>query len=446
MSNYNFTVIDIVEYLRQGKTSVKDFFDDLVIKAQDANQEINAIVDLRTQYILDQAQLLDQKKQDGNYIGKLFGVPIGISDNISTFDFYTELGSKIYKGQQLDKDSTVVQRLRSENAIIFGKTCLTEFSDCLPTTTCNPHDKTTSPGGSASGAAASVAAGIVPLSVASQTNGSIIRSASYCGVYGYKPTNNIIPNTGLFIKSNTFDTIGFFSRSIEDLGYILEVVGGHDGIDLKTIESSRSKNYLELLSEEPPFDPKFLYAKTSASKKLSRPAQVEMKSFSNKLKSCLTEFELPELVSSSETLYETIFEVELSFNLSKEYEQHKDLLSSGLRKKIRNGRKISGYDYLRAIKTRDEIKCAFQDLFEHFDAILAPSSLDSAPLLNEKNTGDPCLSTIWSLCGFPVISLPLLKLKNGMPYGVQLIGSPNDDARLLRTASWLTKNFGGSNG
>ncbi len=434
--------MDIVDHLTQGKTSVKNFFEDLVIRAQTVNQEINAIVDLRVQYIVEQAQILDQIKQDGNHTGKFFGVPIGVSDNISTFDFYTEVGSKIYKGRQLLNDSTVVQRLRNENAIIFGKTSLTEFSDSQPTVTLNPHNKTTSPGGSASGGAASVAAGVVPLCVASQTNGAIIRSASYCGIYGYKPTNNIIPNTGLVIKSNTFDTIGFFSRSIEDLGYTLEIVAGDDGVDLKTIRSSKNKNYLEILSQEPPFDPKFLYAKTSSLKQLSRSAQLVMKNFTSKLKSHLTEFELPELVSSSESLYETIFEVELSFNLSKEYRNYKPLLSSELKKKIRNGRKISGFEYLMALKRREEIKYAFQDLFEHFDAILAPSSLDSAPLLSDKNTGDPCLSTIWALCGFPMISLPLLKLENGMPYGVQLIGSPNDDARLLRTAKWLTKNFG----
>ncbi len=210
MTDSDFTVIEIVELLKQGKTSVKEFIDDLVIRAQAVNHEINAIVDLRIQYIIQQAQILDQTKQDGSHLGRMFGVPIGVSDNISTFDFFTEVGSKIHKGQQLNKDSTVVQRLRNENAIIFGKTCLTEFAFSQPTITLNPHDKSTSPGGSASGGAASVAAGIVPLTVASQTNGSIIRSASYCGVYGYKPTNNIIPNTGLITKSDTLDTIGFF--------------------------------------------------------------------------------------------------------------------------------------------------------------------------------------------------------------------------------------------
>jgi Asp-tRNA(Asn)/Glu-tRNA(Gln) amidotransferase A subunit family amidase len=125
-----------------------------------------------------------------------------------------------------------------------------------------------------------------------------------------------------------------------------------------------------------------------------------------------------------------------------EYEKYKQLLSAGIKQKIRNGKKISACDYIKALKTRDEIKLAFQDFFELFDAIITPSSLNSAPLLKNKNTGDPCLSTIWSLCGFPMISLPILKLDNAMPYGVQLIGSPNDDARLLRTARWLIKNFG----
>lgn len=445
MTDRDFTVIEIVERLKQGKTSVKEFIDDLVIRAQAVNHEINAIVDLRIQYIIQQAQILDQTKQDGSHLGRMFGVPIGVSDNISTFDFFTEVGSKIHKGQQLNKDSTVVQRLRNENAIIFGKTCLTEFACSQPTITLNPHDKSTSPGGSASGGAASVAAGIVPLTVASQTNGSIIRSASYCGVYGYKPTNNIIPNTGLITKSDTLDTIGFFSRNIEDLGYVLEVVGGDDGTDLKTIGSSRSKNYLEIISQEPPFDPKFLYAKTSSLKKLSRSAQSVINRFRKKIKNHLTELNLLELVSSSESLHQTIFEVELSLNLAKEYEQHKHLLSPALKQKIRYGSKISGCDYLLALKRREEVKTALQEMFEHFDAILVPSSIDSAPLLNTKNTGDPCLSTIWSLCGFPMISLPILKLKNGMPYGIQLIGSPNDDARLLRTANWLTKNFGENN-
>ena len=441
MADCEFTVLNLVDSLKQGKISVQDFLENLIERVRGVDQEIHSLSEFRPAYILNQAKALDRIKRDGEPIGKLFGVPISISDNIATADFFTEFGSKIYKGQQLSKDSSVVKRLRNENAVIFGKTNLTEFSDSKPSKTLNPHDKATTPGGSAAGAAASVAAGIVPFSIASQTNGSIIRSASYCGVYGFKPTNDIIPKTGLKIKSETLDSIGFFSRSIEDVGYVLDIVAGSDGFDLKTAESC-SRNYLDILLENPPFDPKFLYAKTPSLKKLNSSSKRTIKDFLKIVKSHTTVVDLPDLVLSSEHLHKTIYEVELSFNLSSEYEKYKPLLSSGIKKKIRNGRKISGHDYLKALKTREDIKFAFQDFFEHFDAILTPSTIDSAPSIKEKNTGDPCLSTIWSLCGFPMISLPLLKLDNSMPYGTQLIGAPNDDARLLRTARWLVNNFG----
>ncbi len=436
-----FTVIDLVSYLKQGKTSVREFCDSLLTRVKVVDEEIHAFSELRYKYILDQAKELDKTKQDGEHIGKLFGVPFGISDNISTIDFFTEVGSKICKGQQFTKDSSVVQRLRNEDAIIFGKTNVTEFSDSCPTKTMNPHDKNFTPGGSASGAAASVASGMVPFSIASQTDGSIIRSASYCGVFGFKPSNNTIPNTGLVIKSITLDSIGFFSRSLEDIGYILEIVAGYDGQDEKTLSSS-TRNYHKILNEDPPFDPKFLYAKTSALKKLSKPAQKAMQNLTKNLKKHISLVDLPDSVMALQDSHKIIYESELSFNLTMEYENYKQLLSPELKRKIRSGKKYTAHDYMKALKSREETKLVFLDFFEHFDAILTPSSIDSAPLLISKSTGDPCLSTIWSFCGLPMINLPLLRLDNNMPFGVQLVGAPNDDARLLRTARWLVKNFG----
>ena len=442
MIDSEFTVINLVNSVINGKTSVKSLTDCLIARVGVVNQGIHAFTEVRKEYILDQAKSLDQNKQDGCYLGKLYGVPIAVSDNISTSDFFTEQGSKIYKGQQLSKDATVVLRLRNEGAVIFGKTNLTEFSDSEPTITLNPHNQNRSPGGSASGAAASVAAGLVPLSVASQNDGSIITSASYCGVYGFKPTNGLVPRTGLMTKSTTFDSIGFFSRSIEDIGYVMEVVSGDDGLDSDSSGFACGKKFFQILSHDPPFDPKFLYAKTPSITKLDKSIQKTMKTLCKKMSAHLTEIDLPKLVLTSENIFKIIYDVELSSNLSNEYENHKSLLSPGIKRKIRNGKKITGYDYLKALGNIEKIRLAFNDFFEHFDAIITPSTPSVAPLLNQKITTDRCLSTMWSLSGFPMINLPMFNLDNSMPFGIQLVGRPNDDARLLRTARWLVNNFG----
>ena len=407
----------------------------------EVDKKINSFSEFREEYVLNQAKVLDTSRRNGKLTGKLFGVPIGISDNISTYDFYTELGSKIYKGQQLSNDSTVVERLRKEDAIILGKTHISEFAVQRSSKTLNPYDIKKCPGGSMSGAAVAVATGLVPLSVGSQSNATIIRSASYCGVYGFKPSRNLVPCTGLIKKSSTTEAIGYFARTVEDLGFVLEIIAGYDGIDEKTMGHS-SRNYLEILMQTPPFNPKFVFVNNQSFNKFEKSTKKVFRSLTKYLKKNLSEVDLPNNISKSEKLHKIIYEVELSHSLSKEFEKNRNLLSSGIKDKIISGKKISGCDYLKAIENSEKVKDAFLDFFEHFDAILAPATHSGAPVLGTNGLNDTYLSALWSLCGFPVVCLPLLKLDNSMPLGVQLIGAPNDDARLLRTARWLVNSFG----
>src|SRR5262245_61852085 len=219
------------------------------VRAVDADVEGWAFLD--PEHALAQGRAADAARREGHPIGPLHGVPVGVKDIIDTADMPTENGSPLYAGRAPARDATVVTMLRAAGAVVMGKTVTTEFATYTPGKTRNPHNAAHTPGGSSSGSAAAVAAGMVPLALGSQTNGSVIRPASFCGVYGFKPTHGLIPRHGVLRTSRTLDTIGVFARTLDDIALLAESVMGHDDRD----PDSRPRARLplqELASEEPP--------------------------------------------------------------------------------------------------------------------------------------------------------------------------------------------------
>ena len=218
-------------FIHDGVISSAQLVDACLARVRATDAEVQAWAFLDPDHALGQARAADEWRLGGRPTGPLHGVPVGIKDIIDTADMPTENGSALHAGRTPSRDATVVASLRAAGAVIMGKTVTTEFATRAPGKTRNPHNPAHTPGGSSSGSAAAVAAGMVPLALGSQTAGSTIRPASYCGVYGFKPTHGLIPRHGMFRLSRTLDHVGLFARTIEDLALLAEALVTHDERD-----------------------------------------------------------------------------------------------------------------------------------------------------------------------------------------------------------------------
>jgi Asp-tRNA(Asn)/Glu-tRNA(Gln) amidotransferase A subunit family amidase len=387
-------------------------------------------------HALEQARAADERRRSGTGVGPLNGVPIGIKDIIDTADMPTENGTVLHQGRMTRGDAKVVTVLRAAGAVILGKTVTTECAYYSPGKTRNPWNPEHTPGGSSSGSAAAVAAQMAPLALGSQTNGSVIRPASFCGVYGFKPTHGLIPRTGILKLSRALDHVGLFSRTLEDLALLAEEVVGYDEDDPDSRPRGRVP-FSRILGEEPPIPPMLCFLKTPYWERMTPEAREAFDELVAALGDRIEEMDLIPSATDAWEWQKTIMEADMAANLEREWEIGRDKLSPQLRSLIERGRETKAIDYQRALRSVPRIVESFEDLFmERYDAILTPAALGSAPR-GLGSTGDPVFCTLWTLCGMPAVTLPLMQDSAGMPIGVQLVGRRYFDARLLRTARWL---------
>ena len=426
--------------IREGQLSAVELTQACLARIAAVDPGIEAWAFLDPDWALEQAAERDRHKASGAALGPLHGVPVGIKDIFDTADMPTEYGSPLRAGFRPLRDCVVVARLRAAGAIILGKTVTTEFAYFHPGKTKNPHHAERTPGGSSSGSAAAVAARMVPIAIGSQTNGSMIRPASFCGVVGYKPTFGLVPRTGVLPLSHTLDHVGVFGRTVEDAALVAEVLAGRDEGDPDSLAGVRPP-LAATAAAEPPLPPRLGFLRTPVWEEAEPATRAGFAELVEALGERVQEAELgpgfPEIVG----LHRTIMGAEMAHNLRREYEQAADRLSEPLRLLIEQGRTIPAIDYLRAVEGVRPASASLDPLFETwFDALLAPAAPGEAPQ-GLHRTGNPIFSTIWTYLGTPAISLPLLTGDNGLPIGVQLIGRRGDDARLLRTARWLVRHL-----
>jgi Asp-tRNA(Asn)/Glu-tRNA(Gln) amidotransferase A subunit family amidase len=376
---------------------------------------------------------------------------VGIKDIFDTADMPTEYGSVLYAGRTPSRDATVVSMLRAAGAVIMGKTVTTEFAYFFPGKTRNPHNPEHTPGGSSSGSAAAVAAGMVPLALGTQTNGSVIRPAAFCGVLGFKPTHGLISRHGVLSLSRTLDHVGLFARTIDDIALLAAQLVGYDERDPDTRPRARIP-FVEIAAEEPPLPPMFAFVKTPHWERADDEMKEAFTEVVEHLGDRVEEVEIfPPAALRPDSgqadawdWHRTIMDAEMAVNLDYEWQRGRDRLSEPLRALLERGRELRALDYQRAIAQIQPIHESFVELFEQrYDAILTPAALGAAPR-GLASTGDPSFCTLWTLCGMPALSLPLLESMDGMPLGVQLVGPRNGDARLLRTARWLAAQVAAS--
>ena len=422
--------------IRSGTISSEQLVDACLARIREVDGDVQAWTFLDPAHALAQARAADEWRLQGSPTGPLHGVPVGIKDIFDTADMPTENGSVLYAGRTPSRDATVVARLRAAGAVIVGKTVTTEFAYFFPGKTRNPHNSEHTPGGSSSGSAAAVAAEMVPLALGSQTNGSTIRPAAYCGVIGFKPTHGLIPRHGIFALSRTLDHVGLFARTVEDIALLAEQLVGFDERDPDTRPRSRIP-FLEIAAEEPPLSPMFGFVKTPYWERVDEDTKEGFAELVAQLGEQVEEVELLPSAVEAWNLHQTIMEAEMAANLEREWDKGRDRLSEQLRAQLERGRNVRAIDYQRALSRIAPIHESFVELFEQrYDAILTPAATGAAPK-GLASTGDPVFCTLWTLCGMPALSLPLLQSASGLPLGVQLVGPRNGDARLLRTARWL---------
>jgi Asp-tRNA(Asn)/Glu-tRNA(Gln) amidotransferase A subunit family amidase len=427
---------DAARLIREGVISAEQLVAACLARVRETDAEVQAWTFLDPDHALAQARAADAWRLEGRPTGPLHGVPVGIKDIIDTADMPTENGSVLYAGRTPSRDATVVAMLRAAGAVIMGKTVTTEFATRAPGKTRNPHNPAHTPGGSSSGSAAAVAAGMVPLALGSQTGGSTIRPAAFCGVYGFKPTHGLIPRHGMFMLSRTLDHVGLFARTVEDLAMLTTQVAGHDERDPDTRPRARVP-FVQVAAEEPPLPPMFAFVKTPHWERTDEETKAAFAELVEHLGDRVEEVELFPSAAEAWDWHQTIMDAEVAANLEREWDHGRDRLSQSLRARIEHGRQVRALDYQRAVARIRPVHESFLELFEQrYDAILTPAALGTAPK-GLESTGDPVFCALWTLCGMPAISLPLLQGSNGLPLGVQLVGPREGDARLLRTARWL---------
>ena len=373
MSLAALTLSQAAADVREGRISSVELVTDCLKRIDEVDAEVQAWAFLDRDHALRQAQVLDLHRQNGGALGALHGVPIGIKDIFDTGDMPTELGSPLWSGRTPRRDAAAVARLREAGAVIMGKTVTTEYAYFHPGKTRNPHDPGRTPGGSSSGSAAAVAAAMVPGAIGSQTNGSVIRPAAFCGVVGFKPTHGLIPRSGALRLSRTLDHVGVFARAVEDVALLAETLAGYDADDPDTRPVARPP-FAAVAGSEPPLPPRFAFVRSPAWKHAEPVLGDAFAELVDALGEQASTVEPGASFDQAIDLHRTVMEVEMAHNLHRDYEQGRDQLSAPLRQIIERGREWKAVDYMRALAAIEPMNNALAGVFDEYDEILTPAA------------------------------------------------------------------------
>jgi Asp-tRNA(Asn)/Glu-tRNA(Gln) amidotransferase A subunit family amidase len=387
-------------------------------------------------HALAQARAADELKMSGGPIGPLHGVPVGLKDIIDTADMPTENGSVLHAGRTPSRDAAVVAMLRAAGAVIMGKTV----------TTIRHRASKTKPSRSVARRAARqrVRGRSPPAWCRSPSDRptDLIRPAAFCGVYGFKPTHGLIPRHGVFQLSRTLDHVGLFARTSDDIALLAEQLVGYDERDPDTRPRARIP-YREMAAEEPPLSPMFAFVKTSRWDRVTDETREAFAELTGHLGDRVEEVELVAASEEAFAWHRLVMEAEMALSLEREWEHGREHLSASLRAQLERGRSHTALEYQRVLRRLPPAVESLADLFaQRYDAIITPAAPGTAPAGLEA-TGDPSFCTLWTLFGMPALTVPLMQGAEGLPLGVQLVGPRHGDARLLRTARWLSRALDG---
>jgi Asp-tRNA(Asn)/Glu-tRNA(Gln) amidotransferase A subunit family amidase len=362
--------------------------------------------------------------------GPLHGIPVGVKDIFDTDDLATEMGSPVFVGNRPAKNAQLVERIVAAGGYALGKTATAEFAFMHPAETRNPWNPRHTPGGSSSGSAAAVAAGHVPVAVGTQTNGSVIRPAAFCGVVGFKPTLDTLPIQGVLPFAETLDHVGVFARTVADAGYFTACLAEPGAFAAEVGALSRPPRVAVLLR----------FPWNSAERAAADQLQATLRRLAG-AGTEVKELDLPDEFDDAKQVHRTIMLYEGAREHAPRQGVHRRVMSASLNAAIDEGLAMSHEEYRSALARRAALAEMALDLFADCDAIASLPAPGAAPARLDV-TGDPSFCTLWTLVGFPAITLPTALSEAGLPYGIQLAGAARDDARLLRVARWCEAAIG----
>jgi Asp-tRNA(Asn)/Glu-tRNA(Gln) amidotransferase A subunit family amidase len=358
----------------------------------------------------------------------LRGLPVAFKDIYDTADFPTQYGSPIYSGHQPRADATAVVMARRAGGIVIGKTVTTEFASLVPSVTCNPHNLEHTPGGSSSGSCAAIAAGMVPVTFGTQTAGSVIRPASFCGVAGFKPSYRMIPLVGVKDVSWHLDTAGVFGAGVADVAFAAAAVTGRDlRVDGKTLTPPRiAVARTHLWNEASPAMQKAL--ETAARAAEAAGAKV-------------SDLTMPPILEQAYAAQFVIQDYETACSLAFEYDRHRDKIDPRLRDALDTGTGISAEDYDAARRTASRGRQVLADCMADYDVVLTPAAPGAAPR-GFATTGNAMFNRLWTLMGAPCVNVPGMT-DNGLPLGMQIVGRFGRDRTTLEAALFIERAIAG---
>jgi Asp-tRNA(Asn)/Glu-tRNA(Gln) amidotransferase A subunit family amidase len=443
MNHTNFgglTASEAKRQLESGHLTSEALVSACLARIAERDAAVGAWTNVDPERALNAARESDRLRAAGASVSPLAGIPVGIKDIIDTKDFPTEYGSEVFAGRQPDVDASVVSQLKAAGAIILGKTVTTELAFFGPGKTCNPHDLKRTPGGSSSGSAAAVADHQVPLALGTQTAGSTIRPASYCGVIGFKPTFGHTSRSGVLAQSAPLDTIGGYARSVEDIALLFDAMSAFDAADLDMTPAAKP-SFVAGLSESAPRVPRFAFIKSPAWPQAEPATRTAFEAFAGSFgaRAEVVETTLPAEFEGILRLPQIVQFYDIARNYGPIADANPNRVSEKLKEVIAEGRTFSAADYAAARADQESLYEILRPAIADYDAILTPAAAGPA-LVGLSGTGSPMFNALWTYLGMPCISLPLIEVE-GLPVGVQLVGARGNDAGLLRVADWMMREY-----
>jgi Asp-tRNA(Asn)/Glu-tRNA(Gln) amidotransferase A subunit family amidase len=429
------SALSLVERTRGGQTTVVAVMRAHLDRIKALEPQVRAFAHFDAAATLTAAERADKQRGLGNPPGPLHGLPVAVKDIIDTNDFPTEHGGELFRGRQPKHDATIVKRLRAAGAIVIGKTVTSQYALFVPGPTRNPRDLTRTPGGSSSGSAAAVAAGFVPVALGTQTNGSIIRPASYCGIVGFKPSLGVLPRTGILRHMALIDHPGVFVGSVVDAALVVDTIAGED------VEDSFSRNLPGALLDatvDRGKTPRLAFTFGPFESRAEPGAREALKSFLACLPLRVDAIELGPEFAVAEATLRALMCAGVAEALGPDIDAAVERVPELVVRLVEEGRALSAVDLLAAWTRRGGIRSELIARMSEYDALLTFASTGPAPSSSD-GTGDPIFATLWTLIGAPAYSLPLLLSDSGLPIGVQAVGAPGRDAELTSAAAWLMR-------
>ena len=413
------SVCELARAIAKRETTSKAAVEACLARIEERERDVRAWAFIDREVALEQARACDRTQPKG----PLHGVPIGVKDVLDTADMPTQMGSLIYAGYRPPADATCVSLLRQAGAVILGKTATCEFAGVTPAQTRNPLNLEHTPGGSSSGSAAAVADFMVPAAFGTQTGGSVLRPAAFCGVVGFKPTFGRYARTGVKFAAESFDTIGIIARTVEDVELLDDVLVGRKaaprpGTSLPAVGVCRTHLWSTARPETVAAMERLVYSLKNAQARV-------------------TDVDLPATFADLTGARARINAYERARGLAYEWHRHREAISERLRTTIAEGFALSPEDYWTAQALLPPCRALLAEAMKDLDVLLTPCVPGEAPR-GLENTGEPRFQELWTALYVPTISIPAGRGPNGLPTAVQLVGKAGQDETLLAVARWVS--------